>query len=124
MQGKSHRSGLYNCTACGLHFTVTVGTAMHRSKIPLNKWLIAMHLISTSGKEVTVRELQDTLGLAYQSAWYLFHRIRDAINLQENGTHPNDDDPRDARWGIEAITSGLLAKSPPYEVKTGRSRSA
>ena len=50
LQGKSHRPGLYECAECRQQFTVTVGTVMHRSKIPLNKWLLAMQLISAPEK--------------------------------------------------------------------------
>ena len=104
LQGKSHRPGLYNCIECRLHFTVTVGTAMHRSKIPLNKWLIAIYLISASG--ASARELHDTLGIAYQSAWYLSHRIRGAMSGQEIiGPH---DSAADAERETKAIASRLL----------------
>src|SRR5665647_2745664 len=81
LRGKSHRPGLYECGQCRLQFTVTVGTPMHRSKIPLNKWLIAMHLMSASEKGVTARELHHALGIAYHSAWYLSRRIRKAMDL-------------------------------------------
>jgi transposase-like protein len=76
LQGKSYRSGLYYCVECRHQFTVTVGTPMHRSKIPLNKWLIAMHLISASENGVSARELQDALGIAYHSSWHLSRRVR------------------------------------------------
>src|SRR5918999_551831 len=49
-QGKVARPGLYYCAACNGQFTVTVGTVMERSKIPLSKWLLAMHLIAASKK--------------------------------------------------------------------------
>ena len=76
MHGKSHRPGLYWCAECGQQFTVTVGTVMHRSKLPLNKWLIAMHLISASEKGASARQIRRTLGISYQAAWYISHRIR------------------------------------------------
>jgi hypothetical protein len=56
---------------------------MHRSKIPLNKWLIAMHLMSASETGVTARELHHALGIAYHSAWYLSRRIRKAMDTTE-----------------------------------------
>ncbi len=83
LRGRSHRRGLYECAQCRLQFTVTVGTSMHRSKIPLNKWLIAMHLIAASEKGVRARELHHALGIAYHSAWYLSWRIRNAMDSTE-----------------------------------------
>jgi molybdenum-dependent DNA-binding transcriptional regulator ModE len=52
---------------------------MHRSKIPLNKWLIAMQLISASERGVSARQLRQMLGISYQSAWYVSHRVRKVI---------------------------------------------
>jgi transposase-like protein len=127
LRGKSHRPGLYNCIECRLHFTVTVDTAMHRSKIPLNKWLMAMHLMSAS--KVSVRELQDALGIAYLSAWSLSHRIRQVIGGQEIATNPIDG-AEDPERGIKAITSRLLVRGrfktilSTHEVETHQRRSA
>jgi transposase-like protein len=85
MHGKSHRPGLYWCAECNQQFTVTVGTVMHRSKIPLNKWLIAMHLISASEKGASARQIRHTLGISYQGAWYISHRIRRVLGDQAAG---------------------------------------
>jgi hypothetical protein len=52
---------------------------MERSKIPLNKWLLAMHLMSSSKKGYSAHQLHRTLGITYQSAWFLAHRIREAM---------------------------------------------
>jgi transposase-like protein len=83
LRGKSHRPGLYCCNECRRQFTVTVGTAMHRSKIPLYKWLMALHLISSSKKKVSIRQLSHKLGIAYHSAWSLAHHIREGMGGQE-----------------------------------------
>ena len=48
LKGKSHRPGLYQCNSCRGHFTVTVGTVLERSKIPLNKWVLGFHLMAAS----------------------------------------------------------------------------
>jgi transposase-like protein len=79
LRGESHRPGLRQCAECRGQFTVTVGTPMHRSKIPLNKWLLAMHLISASEERISVRQLQRSLSIAYQSAFSLSRRIRRAM---------------------------------------------
>jgi transposase-like protein len=78
-QGKAHRAGLYYCAACNGQFTVTIGTVMERSKIPLSKWLLAMHLMSASKKGMSALQLQRMLGVTYKTAWFLCHRIREAM---------------------------------------------
>jgi transposase-like protein len=78
-QGKSVRPGLYYCAACNDQFTVTVGTVMERSKIPLSKWLMAMHLIGSSKKGMSAHQMHRLLGVTYKSAWFLCHRIREAM---------------------------------------------
>lgn len=77
--GKVHRPGLYYCAACNGQFTVTVGTVMERSKIPLSKWLFAMHLMGASKKGMSAHQLHRTLGITYKSAWFMAHRIREAM---------------------------------------------
>jgi transposase-like protein len=82
--GKIHRPGLYYCAACNGQFTVTVGTVMERSKIPLSKWLFAMHLMGASKKEMSALQLQRMLGVTYKTAWFLCHRIRTAMTTSTN----------------------------------------
>jgi transposase-like protein len=74
--GKIARPGLYYCAACNGQFTVTVGSVMERSKIPLSKWLLAMHLMGASKKGISALQLQRMLGVTYKSAWFMCHRIR------------------------------------------------
>ncbi|MEX2166091.1 MAG: IS1595 family transposase [Methyloceanibacter sp.] len=77
--GKVARPGLYYCAACNGQFTVTVGTVMERSKIPLTKWLMAMHLMGSSKKGISAHQLHRLLGVTYKSAWFMAHRIREAM---------------------------------------------
>ncbi len=79
LEGKAHRPGLYQCAECRQQFTVTVGTVYERSKIPLNKWLMAMHLLGAGKKGTSAHQLHRTLGITYQSAWFMAHRIRKAM---------------------------------------------
>ena len=79
LQGKAHRRGVHQCNDCREQFTVTTGSVMERSKIPLNKWLMAMHLMGASKKGYSAHQLHRTLGITYQSAWFLAHRIREAM---------------------------------------------
>lgn len=88
LRGKSHRAGLYQCAECREQFTVTVGTVMERSKIPLNKWVLAMHLLSASKKGMSAHQLHRMLGITYQSAWFLCHRIREAMAEPKGPSNP------------------------------------
>lgn len=77
----SGRAGLHRCAepACGNYFTVTVGTVMERSRIPLHKWLMGFYLMCASKKGVNAHQLHRALGITYQSAWFMAHRIREAM---------------------------------------------
>jgi transposase-like protein len=79
VQGKSARPGLHMCNACRKQFTVTVGTLYERSKIPLNKWLAATHLMVASKKGISALQVGRMLGLSKKTAWFLCHRIRESL---------------------------------------------
>lgn len=79
LKGKSHRPGLHQCNSCRGHFTVTVGTVLERSRIPLHKWVLAFHLVAASKKGVSAHQLHRMLGITYKSAWFMAHRIREAM---------------------------------------------
>lgn len=79
MNGKTTRAGLYQCNACREPFTVTVGTLYERSHIPLNKWLMATHLMMASKKGVSSLQLHRMLGISKKSAWFMSHRIRASL---------------------------------------------
>jgi len=77
---KKIRAGLYRCAECGNQFTVTVGTVMEDSHIPLNKWLVAFYMMCASKTQVSALQLQRQLEIgSYRSAWFLCHRIRYAL---------------------------------------------
>ncbi|MRD46771.1 IS1595 family transposase [Caenimonas koreensis DSM 17982] len=79
LKGKSNRPGLYKCADCREPFTVTVGTVFERSKIGLHVWLQAVHLMSASKKGVSAKQLERMLGVTYKTAWFMCHRIREAM---------------------------------------------
>ncbi|HZE60873.1 MAG TPA: IS1595 family transposase [Burkholderiales bacterium] len=85
LEGKSHRPGLHQCSSCRGHFTVTVGTVFERSHIPLNKWLLAFHLMAASKKGISAHQLHRMLGITYKSAWFMAHRIREAMRTDFSG---------------------------------------
>jgi transposase-like protein len=78
--GKAARVGVYQCNACREQFSVTVGTVFESSKVPLNKWLLATYLMSASKKGISAHQLHRTLGVTYKTAWFMAHRIREAMN--------------------------------------------
>ena len=85
LKGKSHRPGLYQCNACRGAFTVTVGTVYEHSKVSLNKWLLATYLLSSSKKGMSAHQLHRMLGVTYKTAWFMFHRIREAMKEDNSG---------------------------------------
>ena len=80
LHGKSHRPGLFHCNSCEQGFTVTVGSVIERSKIPLCKWVLAY---APDGRQqeghVQSKQLQRMLGVTYKTAWFMTMRIREAM---------------------------------------------
>src|ERR1700676_3773187 len=79
LQGKTTRPGLYKCYRCRKPFTVRMGTLFESSHLPLHLWLQAMHLLCSSKKGISTQQLHRTLGVTLKSAWFLSHRIREAM---------------------------------------------
>src|SRR4051795_8864827 len=78
LQGKSTRPGVYKCKDCRKPFSVTVGTVMERSHIPLSKWVLAGQLMASSKKSMSALQLSRMMDISYEAAWFLFHRLREA----------------------------------------------
>ncbi len=76
---KRVRLGLKKCGHCKRQFTVRIGTIFEESKLPLHLWLQAIHLMCSSKKGVSAHQLHRTLEITYKTAWFLAHRIREAI---------------------------------------------
>jgi transposase-like protein len=95
LNGASHRGGLHQCNSCRGHFTVTSGTVMESSHIPLHKWVLAFHLMCASKKGMSALQLQRMLNLgSYRSAWFLAHRVREAMKSDSDGMLGVDDEAR------------------------------
>ncbi len=71
--------GQWDCRGCGYHFSVTSGTIMHDSHLSLRKWFAAIYLMCESKKGISALQVKRLLGTGYQTAWYLCHRIREAM---------------------------------------------
>ena len=81
------RPGVYKCKACrkagkSSQFTVRIGTIFEESKIPLSKWLMAIHLMTSSKKGVSSHQIARELGITVKSAWFVTHRIREAMKKE------------------------------------------
>src|SRR5436190_4116216 len=79
LKGKSTRIGVYKCYACRKPFTVKVGTIFESSHIALRLWLQAIFLVASSKKGISTNQLHRTLGVTIRSAWFMSHRIREAM---------------------------------------------
>ena len=85
LNGTAHRAGLLYCADCKSQFTVTVGTVFERSKVALHKWVYATHLMCASKKGISAKQLERMLGVTYKTAWFMAHRIREAMNIAPKG---------------------------------------
>jgi transposase-like protein len=85
LRGKTDRIGLYKCYACRKKFTVKIGTIFEDSHIQMRDWLTAIHLICSSKKGISANQLHRTLGITLKSAWFMGHRIREAMRDDKLG---------------------------------------
>jgi transposase-like protein len=85
-KGKTTRMGLWNCRACRKPFTVRMGTIFESSHVPLHIWLQVMYLVCSSKKGISTRQIQRTIGGSMKTAWFLGHRIREAMT--DDGSTP------------------------------------
>jgi transposase-like protein len=86
INGQSHRPGMYQCNACLKPYTVTVGSVMESSHVPLHKWALAFHLMASSKKGISAHQLMRELGIgSYRTAWFLAHRVREAMTDSDPG---------------------------------------
>ena len=131
---KNRVQRLYKCRSCRKQFTATVGTIFEDSKIPLNKWFAAIFLMCASKKGISAHQLHRQLDITYKSAWFMAHRVREAMRDKGiiaplTGTVEADETyiggkPRGHRvWNEnvqDEVDMGIRPKSPrtpPYEDK-------
>lgn len=107
VKGAKTRKGLYKCGTYGClkQFTVTVGTVFEDSKVPLNKWLMAVYLMSASKKGISAHQLHRMLDVTYKTAWFMCHRIREAMddrfNLTKLGSGGGIVEADETYWGTD-----------------------
>lgn len=83
MKGKSTRVGAYKCYKCRKPFTVKIGTIFEASKVPMHYWLQAIYMMAASKKGISSNQLCRTLGVQIRTAWFMSHRIREAMRSGE-----------------------------------------
>ncbi len=86
LTGKTTRIGLHKCYSCKGQFTVRQGTIFESSHLPLHLWLQVIHLMCASKKGISTRQVQRMLQCSMKTAWFLTHRIREAMNDDTLGT--------------------------------------
>ena len=109
MGGKSTRKGLYKCYQCRKPFTVRIGTIFEGSHIALNIWLQAMYLIAGSKKGISSNQLHRTLGVTLKTAWFMSHRIREA--MRTGGLAPMS--------GIVEVDETFIGNKEGVEIRRG-----
>jgi transposase-like protein len=105
MGGKSTRIGTYKCYQCRKPFTVKIGTIFEASHVPLNVWLQAMYLIAGSKKGISSNQLHRTLGVTLKTAWFMSHRIREAMRS-------GDFTPFGSGGGIVEVDETFIGRLP------------
>jgi transposase-like protein len=126
----------FNCDQCHYQFTVTAGSIFHDSHLPLWKWFLAVYLMAESKKGISANQIKRSLKISYKTAWYLCHRIREAMNEVHreklDGTVEVDetymggrfDSRRErARYEKQPVI-GLLQRDGKFEAKTIPTRGA
>jgi len=81
---------VWKCADCREKFSVLVGSVFEDSKVPLSKWLLAFHMMCAGKNGVAAEELRRTLGVTYETAWFMAHRIADAMDQRPLGTLLSD----------------------------------
>jgi len=115
--GGQTQAGMFVCYACEGKFTVRTGTIFERSHIPLHKWLLALHLMGASKKGISAHQLHRMLGITYKSAWFMAHRIREAM-----GPASGDPSPLGGPGKIVEADETEISPSRKTRVKGGRAR--
>ncbi|MCY0146327.1 IS1595 family transposase [Hoeflea sp. G2-23] len=116
LEGKSTRPGVYKCNDCRKPFSVTVGTVFERSKIGLHKWILATHLMASSKKGMSAHQLHRMLGVTYKTAWFMAHRIREAMKEDVKTSGPLGGEGKT----VEADETYIGKRETPRQLSRGR----
>jgi transposase-like protein len=112
MGGKSTRIGAYKCYQCRKPFTVKIGTIFEASHVPMNLWLQAIYLMCASKKGISSNQLHRTLGVTLKTAWFMSHRIREAMRDDTLGSFG-------AGGGVVEVDETFIGREPGKPVRRG-----
>jgi transposase-like protein len=112
LTGKTTRLGLCKCYSCRKPFTVRMGTIFESSHLPLHLWLQVIHLMCASKKGISSRQIQRMLQCSMKTAWFLSHRIREAMTAR-------DLEPFGSQGGAVEIDETYIGRKPGVDVATG-----
>ena len=112
MGGKSTRIGTYKCYSCRRPFTVKIGTIFEASHVPMNLWLQAIYLMCASKKGISSNQLHRTLGVTLKTAWFMSHRIREA--MRDDGSVNFG-----AGGGVVEVDETFIGREPGKPVRRG-----
>jgi transposase-like protein len=124
----------YDCDSCRYRFSVTTGTVFHDSHLPLPKWFLAVLLMCEAKKGLSANQMKRTLGVAHKTAWYLCHRIREAMKTETceplTGTIECDETyiggkirGRANRYKNKAVVLAALQRGGDIRIRTGKTNS-
>ena len=122
MGGKATRIGLYKCYQCRKQFTVKVGTVFESSHVPLHIWLQAVALLTSSKKGISRNQLHRTLGVTLKTAWFMSHRIREAMRdgtLSPFGAGGGIVEIDETYFGKRAVQRDVTTSGRPF-TKSGK----
>ena len=112
MGGKSTRIGTYKCYGCRKPFTVKIGTIFEASHVPMNLWLQAIYLMCASKKGISSNQLHRTLGVTLKTAWFMSHRIREAMRDDTLGSFG-------AGGGVVEVDETFIGREPGKPMRRG-----
>jgi transposase-like protein len=112
LAGKSTRPGLWKCYACRKPFTVKIGTIFESSHVPMTLWVQAIYLMCSAKKGISSNQLHRTLGVTLKTAWFMSHRIREA--MRDDGTVNFG-----SGGGAVEVDETFIGREPGKEVKRG-----
>ncbi|MFI4976372.1 MAG: IS1595 family transposase [Caulobacterales bacterium] len=112
MGGKSTRIGAYKCYQCRKPFTVKVGTIFEASHVPLRHWLQVMFLMASSKKGISTNQIQRTLDCHMKTAWFIGHRIREAMRSGRLAPFGSD-------GGAVEVDETFIGREPGMPIKQG-----
>jgi transposase-like protein len=107
---KRVRYGLHKCGQCGKQFTVKVGTVFEHARVPLHKMLQAVYLLCSSKKGISAHQLHRVLEVQYKTAWFLAHRIREAMRSGELA-------PMGGAGGFVEVDETFIGREPGKPVR-------